>query len=110
MTDNPDEPGLARFGVTLASDGHPPTVVVSGDIDLSNVSEFEQAMAGALNGSPALIVDLTAVTYCDSAAVRALFSLAARTNLTMLVRHTGHIKTLLGISGLDRVATVIVKE
>lgn len=105
-----EQPGTARFAVTLASGGQPPVVAVSGDIDLANVADFEHAMAGALDGSPALTVDLTEVTYCDSAAVRALFSLAATTELTMLVRPTGHIKTLLGISGLDRVATVITKE
>jgi anti-anti-sigma factor len=105
-----DQPGTARFAVTLAIGDEPPTVVVSGDIDLANVAEFEEAMAGALDGAPALTVDLTSVTYCDSAAVRALFALAATTELTMLVRQTGHIKTLLGICGLDRVATVIARE
>ncbi len=105
-----EQPGAARFAVTLACGGQPPVVAVSGDIDLANVADFEAAMAAALDGSPALTVDLTEVTYCDSAAVRALFSLAANTELTMLVRPTGHIKTLLGISGLDRVATVITKE
>lgn len=105
-----DQPGTARLTVTLASGDEPPTVVVSGDLDLANVAEFEEAMVGALDGAPALTVDLTSVTYCDSAAVRALFALAATTELTMLVRQTGHITTLLGISGLDRVATVITKE
>lgn len=90
-------------------------MAVSGDIDLANVAEFEEAMAGAVaagtgGGSRVLTVDLTEVTYCDSAAVRALFSVAATTDLTMLVRPSGHMKTLLGISGLDRVANVIVKN
>lgn len=100
----------ARFAVTVASDHQPPVVAVSGDIDLANISEFESAMANARSGSPALTVDLTEVSYCDSAAVRALFALAADTQLTMIVRPTGHITTLLGISGLDRVATVVRKD
>ena len=100
----------ARFVVTLASDERPPVVVVSGDIDLANVGEFENAMSSARAGSPALTVDLTGVGYCDSAAVRALFTLAATTDLTMIVRPAGHISTLLGISGLDRVVTVVTKE
>lgn len=99
-----------RFAVQPGGADRPPTVVVTGDIDLANVGEFEEAMTRALDGSPALTVDLTGVTYCDSAAVRALFSVAASTELTMLVRQTGHIKTLLGISGLDRVAHVIPQE
>lgn len=105
-----EQPGPARFAVTRAADGRPPEVAVSGDVDLANVAEFETAMTQALDGAAALTVDLTDVTYCDSAAVRALFSLAATAELTMVVRPSGHIKTLLGISGLDRVATVITKE
>ena len=106
MTGTPE----ARFSVTEASGNHPPLVVVSGDIDLANVGEFETAMSHARDGSTELTVDLTGVSYCDSAAVRALFTLAATTDLTMVVNRTGHIATLLGISGLDRVATVITKE
>jgi len=105
-----DPPGDARFTVTLAANDQPPTVAVSGDIDMANVGEFEDAMAKASSGCPALTVDLTGVTYCDSSAVRALFTLAAARKLTMIVNPTGHIKTLLGISGLDRVATVVTKE
>lgn len=100
----------ARFAVTVASDDQPPTVAVSGDVDLANVEEFESAMSKARNGSPSLIVDLTEVSYCDSAAVRALFTLAADSKLTMIVKPTGHITTLLEISGLDRVATVVRKD
>lgn len=100
----------ARFEVTKASGDRPPAVTVAGDIDLANIVDFEEAMAKALNGSHELTVDLTEVSYCDSAAVRALFSKAATTQLTMIVRPTGHITTLLGISGLDRVATVIRKD
>ena len=43
-------------------------------------------------------------------AVRALFAVAATTELAMLVASTGPIKTLLGISGLDRVAAVVTME
>ena len=100
----------ARFSVTRPTAGHPAVVAVSGDIDLANVDEFKDAMATACNGSAALTVDLTGVSYCDSAAVRALFALAATTELSMIVRPSGHITTLLAISGLDRVADVVRTE
>lgn len=93
--------------MTVDTPGHPPVVVVTGDIDLANVDEFQNAMTAACDGSPDLTVDLTGVGYCDSAAVRALFNLAALTRLTMIVKPTGHISTLLAISGLDRVVTVV---
>jgi anti-sigma B factor antagonist len=100
----------ARFSVTRPTAGHPAVVAVSGDIDLANVDEFKDAMAKACTGSTALTVDLTGVSYCDSAAVRALFALAATTELSMIVRPSGHITTLLAISGLDRVADVVRTE
>ena len=106
MTDAPE----ARFAVTPASGDQPPLVVISGDIDLANVGEFENALTHARDGSPALTVDLTGVSYCDSTAVRALFTAAATTRLTMVVNPAGHVVTLLEISGLDRVATVITKD
>jgi len=104
-----DRPGATRFAVVPATGDDPPTIVVTGDLDLANAAEFEESMTGALDGSTALTVDLTGVPYCDSSAVRALFTVAAMTELTMRVRPTGHIKTLLGISGLDRVTTVITE-
>jgi anti-sigma B factor antagonist len=100
----------AQFRVTVASDDVTPAVVASGDIDLANVADFSDAMAKAANGSTALTVDLTEVNYCDSAAVRALFAVAATTELTMILAATGPLKTLLGISGLDRVAAVVTME
>lgn len=96
-----------RVSVDAAVEGQPPVVRVSGDIDLANVARFEESIVNACGGSPTLTVDLTAVDYCDSAAVRALFALAATTTLTMVVRPAGQITTLLAISGLDRVATVV---
>ena len=93
----------AWFAVTPAAADRPALVVASGDIDLANVEEFRTAMTKACN-------DLTEVSYCDSTAVGALFSVAATTALTLLIRPSGNIKTLLRISGLDRVATVVTKE
>lgn len=100
----------AQFRVTVASDMETPHVVASGEIDLANVSEFQDVMTKAATGSAALTVDLGEVSYCDSAAVRALFAVAATTPLTMIVTPDGPVRTLLGISGLDRVATVVTKE
>lgn len=98
----------AQFRVTADSDI--PTVAASGDIDLANVEDFRAVLAGAAAEAPALTVDLTELRYCDSAAVRALFAVAAMTAVTLIVRDTGPIKTLLTISGLDRVATVVTRD
>lgn len=100
----------AQFRVTVVTDLESPHVVAVGEIDLANVGEFQDIMAKTAADSATLTVDLAGVTYCDSAAVRALFALAATTELTMIVAADGPIRTLLSISGLDRVATVVAKE
>lgn len=99
----------AQFRVTVGSD-QKPIVVASGDIDLVNVDDFQVVMTNAATDASVLTVDLSEVTYCDSAAMRALFAVAAMTEVTMVVSQNGPIKTLLAISGLDRVAAVVTRE
>jgi anti-sigma B factor antagonist len=100
----------AQFGLTGATTTEAPVVTATGDIDLANVNEFHDALTKAANGAPALTVDLARVSYCDSSAVRALFSVAAITKLSLVVGSSGPIKTLLSVSGLDRVASVITAD
>ena len=100
----------AQFGLTGARGTQAPVVTATGDIDLANVNEFQNALTKAANGAAALTVDLSRVSYCDSSAVRALFSVAANTKLSLIVRSSGPIKTLLSVSGLDRVATVTTAD
>lgn len=94
-----------RFRTTAGPDGAV-TVTADGDIDLATVDSFRAAMDEAAERATGIVVDLTGVTYCDSAGVRALFSVAAHTGLTLRVRGSGPLKKLLDISGLDRVTTV----
>ena len=99
-----------QFRLTGASGEQAPIVTATGDIDLANVNEFQDMMTKAANGASALTVDLSAVSYCDSSAVRALFSVAAITKLSLVVRSEGPIRMLLSVSGLDRVATVTAAD
>jgi anti-sigma B factor antagonist len=100
----------SQFRLSAAEAEQPPVVIASGDIDLANVNEFQVVLNGAAADSDAITVDLSDVSYCDSAAVRALFSVAATTKLELIVPATGPIITLLSISGLDRVATVATRD
>lgn len=99
-----------QFRLRAANGEHPPLVTATGDIDLANVNQFEDAMTAAAANSGAITVDLSQVSYCDSATVRALFAVAATTKLSLIVRSAGPIKTLLSVSGLDRVAIVTTAE
>jgi anti-sigma B factor antagonist len=100
----------SQFRMSAAEAEQPPVVSATGDIDLANVNEFQDVLTAAASDSDAVTVDLSEVTYCDSAAVRALFSVAARAKLGLIVPATGTIMTLLSISGLDRVATVVTRD
>jgi anti-anti-sigma factor len=100
----------SQFQMSAAEAEQPPVVTASGDIDLANVNEFSDVLNRAAADSDAITVDLSDVTYCDSAAVRALFAVAATTKLGLIVPATGPIITLLNISGLDRVATVVTRD
>jgi anti-anti-sigma factor len=100
----------SQFQLSAAEAEHPPVVTASGDIDLANVNEFSEVLDRAAADSDTITVDLSEVTYCDSAAVRALFAVAATTKLALIVPATGPIITLLNISGLDRVATVATRD
>jgi anti-sigma B factor antagonist len=100
----------SQFRIFAAEAEQPPVVTATGDIDLANVNEFQDVLNSAAAESDAIIVDLSDVTYCDSAAVRALFAVAATTKLGLMVPAAGPIVTLLSISGLDRVATVTIRD
>lgn len=88
------------------SDG---TVVVSasGELDLSNVEMFTDALAAAVGERDQergrLTVDLTAVEYLDSAAINALFDNAAQ--IRRIVANP-ILMSVLTISGLASVAEV----
>jgi anti-sigma B factor antagonist len=102
---------LARFEFLPATDREPAIVRAAGDIDLTNVGQFQAALDQAAAASSAVTADLTAVTYCDSATVRALIIAARRSRLTIQVATAGPINvTLLKVSGLDQIATVVTLD
>jgi anti-sigma B factor antagonist len=123
MTDDasPERPAAASsvpghgphgwFEFLPAAGGEPVTVRAAGDIDLINVGHFQAALDQAVAISSTITADMTGVTYCDSAAVRVLFSAARRAQLTIRVALAGPITgTLLKVSGLDQVATVVTLD
>jgi anti-sigma B factor antagonist len=97
----------ARFDIVPGTGQQPATVRASGDIDLANAARFQAALTDAAAISAEVTADMTAVTYCDSAAINALFTAAKRNRLTLIVPGTGPITTMLKIAGLDQITTVI---
>ena len=108
MTDHPA--AQAQFEFLPADERGPATVWAAGDIDLTNVGRFQAALDAAAAAGP-FTVDLTAVTYCDSATIRALIAAARQAQVTIAVGTTGSVtNTLLKVSGVDQVATVVTLD
>jgi anti-anti-sigma factor len=81
-------------------------LTAAGEIDLSNIDAFNQALSTATteatsNGGT-LTVDLSAVEYLDSAAINALF---ARADHISLIAHP-LLMSILSISGLTELVTI----
>ena len=101
----------ARFEFLPGDEQEPATVRCAGDIDLTNAAEFQAALDQAAATASAVTADMTKVSYCDSAAIRALFRVASRARLTIRVNTAGPINgTLLEVSGLDQIATVVTLD
>ncbi len=81
-------------------------LVAEGEIDLSNIDAFNRALAGAATeatgGAGALLVDLSAVEYLDSAAISALAAHADRIELLA----NPILMSVLRISGLSDLTKV----
>jgi anti-sigma B factor antagonist len=106
MTD--DAAAQALFEFLPADERGPATVWASGDIDLTNVGQFQAALDAAAAAAGTFTVDLTAVTYCDSATIRALIIAARQARVTIRVGTTGSVtETLLNVSGVDQLASVV---
>jgi anti-sigma B factor antagonist len=59
---------------------------ITGEIDMSNADDLARTMSGRLtNDSAGLIVDLSAVTYLDSAAIHAIYEMRERLAARALV-------------------------
>lgn len=81
-------------------------VVATGEIDLSNVGLFTQALAGASAETKGpLTIDLSAVRYLDSAGINALFDHADVVDHLHVIVHPLLVRVLT-VSGFSKIATV----
>lgn len=83
-----------------------PRVVAVGEIDLSNIAVFTEALTKASAGARLPItVDMSGVKYLDSAGINALFNHADEVERLRLIVHPFLIRVLT-ISGLTEIAHV----
>ena len=81
-------------------------LVAAGEIDLSNIEAFDEALTTAtteaVSGDQTLTVDLSGVEYLDSAAINALF---ARADHIELIAHPV-LMPIFTISGLAELVAI----
>jgi anti-anti-sigma factor len=98
----------------IAEDWHDevPVARVEGEVDASNVHEMGERLRSLLtNRSVALVVDLTATTYLDSAGLNLLFALGEelrgrQQRLDLVVPGGSPIARMVTLVGLDKAVPV----
>ena len=104
MTEHPNVTIAADDGVVVAS--------LSGEIDLSNAAEITDALLGGIpNEALGLVIDLSEVSYIDSAGVRMLAELDHRLGwraqtLRVVAPEESRSRRVLEIAGLERVLSL----
>ncbi|MGH4006811.1 MAG: STAS domain-containing protein [Pseudonocardiaceae bacterium] len=87
-------------------------IAVSGEIDLANAAVVEDELRAAVSHQPtAVSVDLTELSYLDSAGVRILFGLASRLQalrivLELIVPLDSPTRRLIELSGFESLAAI----
>jgi anti-anti-sigma factor len=86
-------------------------VRASGEIDMSGSNDFAEALVEVAEGTPGLIVDLSSVTYLDSAGVRAIFEvvrrLATRRQVVgVVIADSSPVRTLIKVTNMHEVIPV----
>jgi anti-anti-sigma factor len=96
---------------TRAEDGSM-HITLSGEIDLANAVAVEDEIREAVSTQPtAVSVDLTDLTYMDSAGIRILFALASRLQalrivLELIVPIDSPTRRLIELSGFESFASL----
>jgi anti-sigma B factor antagonist len=81
-------------------------VIATGEIDLSNIDDFVEALTAASAGIRGPItIDLGTVKYLNSTGINALFEYAEKVDSLHVIVHPLMVRVL-DISGLNKVATV----
>jgi anti-sigma B factor antagonist len=104
-------PAIPPFRATLAEvAGHVALVSVSGELDLYVETEFRDALAsGTALGVPALVVDLSGVSFIDSTVCGILVAEAKRLRRdrrNLLLVSNGSSSRVLQVAGIDRIVPV----
>lgn len=93
--------------VASAGDDGDRLLTVTGEIDMSNAAGFGASLDRELVAGTALTVDLTGVTYVDSAGIAVLFDRAVAHDLRLAAPRL--LDRVLRVSGLAQVTKVMIR-
>lgn len=102
----------SEASVRVAADGELVRIVLDGEIDLANADQVGRAITAAItNRTTATVIDLTDVSYMDSAGLQMLFELAARLptlqiGLELVAPLGSQVRRVMELCGLTAVAVV----
>jgi anti-anti-sigma regulatory factor len=98
-------------GIEVADDGQVyDTLVVSGDIDEETYPALVEALSRIPRVRAGLHVDLSEVTFCDVAGLRAIVGLAESTRPVTLRGASGTLLTVMKILGWDQQPGLVVSK
>jgi anti-anti-sigma regulatory factor len=86
------------------------TLVLSGDIDEETYPALVEALSRIPRDDAGLHVDLSEVTFCDVAGLRAIVGLAERTRPVTLRGASGTLLTVMKILGWDQQPGLVVSK
>lgn len=102
---------VTEYELELHESPSPGVVLVEtvGELDLTNAADFEQRLEEAATGGTTLVIDLTHVSFIDSAALHVLFRTVGRlgrANFGIVLDQGAAIARTLEIVGLGDVVEI----
>jgi anti-sigma B factor antagonist len=84
-----------------------PVVTVSGELDMSNASSLEAAVASiTAEGSERLIFDLSGLRFMDSAGIAVLVAATSKVNVVVLREPSPVVRRVIELTGLSGVLLI----
>lgn len=103
---------MTTANIETNAEGGSMHIALSGEIDLANAAAVEEEIRAAVSQQPTTVsVDLTDLTYVDSAGIRILFALASRLRalrimLELVVPLDSPTRRLIELSGFESLAAL----
>jgi anti-anti-sigma factor len=104
---------MGSVDLRRVDDGGSPTILLSGEIDISNAAQLARSLKGAVsNLDKELVLDLSNVSYVDSAGIRVMFELARsltdhQQRLVLVVPEDSGVRRSLTFGGLLHAVDVV---